>query len=519
MSHTAASKNVLRAVFYVRVSTKLLVQEESLKNQISFFENYVKQKEVQLVDMYIDDGFSVTSVVKRREMQRLMSDAESGKFDIVYVKSISRWSRDTVDSLNLVRKLRSLNISLRSITENYDSLTDPNEFLLTLHSALAQQESDLMSSRIKFGFSESARKGQHHGTPPYGYYKKQKGQLTPHPVHSITIKEIFKLYLQENWGMQKIANYLTSRNIPTPQTAIKAKNAGEKWHDSTIKSILINPHYTGVLVQGRETTDDNNKKFLQEHGYKSRVQLENKFHIVVPNTHDALVSQHDFDMVQEKLKKKAASKFSGRGKKSLFARLAFCADCSAGMNYKKDRKGYVCGTYQKNGSKRCSSHIIKHSKLKAAVFSDLTDLANRSVNMNSLLQTALNHSEIKNIHFNKELTRINKEIKNVQNEITSITRAFAKGDIKNDVFKTTLDVITKEQEALYKKASELNEMLSVEQNMEDQLITFKKELQKLINLQLSDEEILRSILQNLINKIEVFDNGDISIHYNFRNPN
>lgn len=516
MSYVAAIQNLLRVAIYVRVSTKYFAQEESIKNQVSFFENYVKQLGGQLVDVYIDNGISGTSVAKRSELQRLMKDAENEKFDVVYVKSISRWSRDTVDSLNLIRKLTSLNISLRSITENYDSLTDKNEFLLTIHSAVAQQESDLTSARVKFSAAETARKGKHHGTPPYGY-NKIEGRLIPHPIHSITVQEIFKLYLHDGWGVQKIANYLTFHNVPTPRTVLGAKNAGKKWHDSTIRLILTNPHYTGDLVQGRETTTDD-KIFLQERGYKNRVKVSKEHQIVVQNAHDALISREDFREVQTKLNNKANRFFRGRGDKSLFARLAFCADCGAGMVFKKDRKGYVCGTYQKNGSKKCVSHNIKHDKLKMSVLSDLNKLASQSVNMTSLLEVALNRSGIKTNHLKQEINHINQEISNIQNEITQLTRTLAKGLITPEMFKMANDTIMKEQETLQKKASEINQLLSVEEDTDHNLATFQAELKKFINLEISNKEVLRQMLHNLINQIEVFADGTIAIHYNFRNP-
>ncbi|QTV13173.1 recombinase family protein [Bacillus altitudinis] len=252
----------------------------------------------------------------------MIKNAENRKFDVVYVKSISRWARDTVDSLNLIRKLRSLNISLRSITENYNSLNDTDEFVLTIHSAVAQRESELSSARIKFWKKENARKGKHHGTVPYEY-TKVNGVLFPHPVHSITVKKIFQLYLCEGWGVQKIANYLTEHNILTPRAASGSKNQGRK-------------------------------------------------------------------------------EVSRKRKKIFIARIAFCADCKAGMVFKSHRKGYVCCTYQRNTSHKCSSHIIKHDKLKAMVLADLNELANQAIDMNSLVETALNRSGIKVNHLKEK---------------------------------------------------------------------------------------------------------------------
>lgn len=119
------------------------------------------------------------------------------------------------------------------------------------------------------------------------------------------------------------------------------------------------------------------------------MKISKEQHIVVPNTHKALISCEEFQETQSKLSKKAEKTFHGRGDKSLFARLAFCVDCSTGMVFKKDRNSYVCGTYQKNGSKKCSSHNVKHDKLKTAVLSDLNELASQSkpIQANPLIWT------------------------------------------------------------------------------------------------------------------------------------
>ena len=348
---------------YARVSTELNSQKDSLENQISFFVNFIQQKNGELVKIYADHGKTGTSLVKREEMKKLLKDAKRGLFQVVLIKSITRWARDTVDSLLLVRELKSYGVQVISIEDNYDSFKDQGEMHLTMLSMLAQQESDNISRNVSFGIREKARNGVFHGTPPYGY-RKENGKLFPKYPEADIVKAIFRWYLQEGWGRQKIANYLISMEVLPPRSASGAKNAGDKWHESTIRTILTNPHYTGNLAQGRTKTIPDDKAFSQQKGYKKRKKMDERELINVPETHLPLVSEKDFAEVQKRMKRKATKVFRGRGKKSLFARLAFCADCEAGMIYKKDRKGYVCGTYQKNGLKACSSHVIKHTVLK-----------------------------------------------------------------------------------------------------------------------------------------------------------
>jgi len=512
MSNVARNvmNSLLRIAIYVRVSTGKDSQKESLKNQMSFFENYIKIIGGQLVEIYVDEGKSGTSIVKRTGLKKLMRDANQGKFDVVLVKSISRWARDTVDSISLVRELKNLRINMRSMNEGYNAFEDQGEFILTLHSAMAQQESDNTSQRIKFSLAETARRGKHHGTPPYGY-DKQKGKLTPNPYQSAIVKRIFTMYLKDGWGFQKIANHLNETGIPSPRS-------GEKWYDTSIKCIISNPHYTGKLVQRSESVNNDNKLFLQKNGYKERIKIDSNLHTVVENTHEPIISDEVFKEAQMKWKVKSERVFRGRGKKSLFARLAFCSECGAGLNYKNDRKGYVCATYQKNGSKHCSSHFIKHDSLKSAVLNDVLALANESLNMKSLLQISIKRAGLNTNRLQNELTNVKSQLKQRKDEIISLSRALASERLTKDIYDETISEVMKEQEILTSRAAELMKLLSNEEDSTQYMQAFQTELRKFVRLDVPDEEALRDILHNLIRKVEINADGDITINYNFMNP-
>lgn len=507
----------MRCAIYARVSTGLESQKDSLENQVSYFEKFIQEKGWKLVNIYADKGITGTSTAKRVELKRLMGDASQGEFDVVLIKSISRWARDTVDSISLVRRLKSCGIRLMSVEDSYDSFVDDGEMKLTLHSMIYQQESENISKNVKFGIAEKSRHGIFHGTPPYGY-DKVKGKLMSNALHAPTVKLIFDLYLNKGMGMQAIANYLTEKEVPTPRAVLGAKNAGTVWQQSAVKLILTNPHYTGDLVQGRSKTDIKDKAFNQEKGYKKRLQVDKENWIIVPNTHEALITHEQFREVQEKMRKKAEKIFRGRGKKSLFARLAYCPDCGAGLNYKNDRKGYVCATYQKNGRKKCHPHFIKHEVLKQKVLSDLRQLASNSLSMNSLLEIALKRAGNKMTGAKDELKRVQQELKQLEKEQTQLARNLARELIDEETFKSCVQSIKSELEALRQSELELERLLSKEKDAEVGLHAFKKEILKFIELNITDEEFLRQVLHRLIDKVEVGTDGSITIHYNFKNP-
>lgn len=134
------------------------------------------------------------------------------------------------------------------------------------------------------------------------------------------------------------------------------------------------------------------------------------------------------------MKQKAVRVFRGRGRKSLFARVAFCADCGAGMNFKNDRQSYVCSTYQKNTAKKCSSHIIKHDALKKVILSNLKDLIDNSLNMNSLVDVTIQRAGIKKQNAVKELEKVQYEIGKLDKEFVQLTRKWTSGEIDKDMF-------------------------------------------------------------------------------------
>jgi len=310
----------------------------------------------------------------------------------------------------------------------------------------------------------------------------------------------------------------TAKKIPTPRAVAGAKNAGDKWQYSSVKLILTNPHYTGNLVQGRSKTDGKDKIFLQKKGYKKRILNNQDEWIVSPNTHPAIISQEEFQEVQEKISKKGEKIFRGRGKKALFARLAFCADCGAGMNYKNDRKGYVCATYQKNGKQACQSHYIKHDDLKDKVLADLRDLATNSLNMKALLDIALKRAGTKKLGAMEELKRIEREIHSLQAEKRELLRLLSRQVITQRDYEEQYQLINDEQIALEQQKRTLEDTLAKEVDTEANIQAFQAEIQRFISLQFDNEETLRHVLHRLIDRVEVSANGEITIHYNFKNP-
>ena len=233
---------------YCRVSTDKTDQLNSLETQKEFFLEYTKRTGDNLIKLYADEGISGTKIKNRKEFQRMLADAEKGLFDMVVVKDISRFARNTVDLLQSVRRLKSLGIETQFLTANMTSMGN-SEFVLTIFGALAQEESANTSKRIKFGKKMNAEKGR---VPNIVFgYDKTIGDyfnLSINENEAMAIRQIFQWYTGEGYGGSKIANMLNERGI-------KPKR-GNNWSQNSVCRILTNEIYTGKIINGKEEIAD-----------------------------------------------------------------------------------------------------------------------------------------------------------------------------------------------------------------------------------------------------------------------
>lgn len=504
---------MMKCAIYARVSTHREEQKNSLHNQISLAESIAKDHGFTIVGRYIDNGISGTGFNNRPEIIRLMEDAKKKKFDVVIAKSVSRLGRNLYKSLQLAHELEQQNIRLILPEDDYDTKLNPSRLMFNLKAIFAEEESVKLSERTKLGLRERAKQGKYKASlPPYGYKMNNETQkLEPNEETAPIVQEIFRLYLYEGWGMYRIANYLMRKGIPTPRTVSGAINAGTKWHQNTIKGILTNPVYTGKLVHCREETTHT---LAKSELYKLRRKVEPDKQIVIENAHPAIISEDDFQAVQQLMKKKGKSKSNGR--ESLFAHIAKCADCNSGMHFRSDRRkgAYVCGGYVKHSSSYCSSHIIEESLLLQAVKDDLKALIKDNIKLESLYGIAEKKTSSLQSSFTKELKQVERQIEKLNNQFVSLLTLHAEGAINTEQFKHQNERIAHQLQELANKKAEIQSALETRKDITEQLQAFKKEVERFANLDIDDEQVLKQVLQRLINKIEVYEGGKIKIHYN-----
>lgn len=339
----------MRIAAYCRVSTDKDEQLDSLNHQKEFFVEYAKRSDHELVRLYADEGISGTSLKKREEFKRLLRDAELGLFDMVVVKDISRFARNTVDALQSIRKLKSMGICTLFLTANMDSMGD-SEFILTLFSAMAQEESSNLSKRVKWGKKINAEKGR---VPQsiFGYDRIDNFTLEINPGEAGIVRKIFSLYNDQGLGCRTISATLNRDRDKT--------KLGSNWNARGVRRILVNPIYCGILINHKYEIED----YLT--GRQIRLPEEEQFCHSRPAW--AIVTPEAFRKAQEIMASRRTQYDSGEpfmagrySAKHTFSTLIKCAHCGRSFTrksytYANTRVYWRCVTNDQYTAEKCDN--------------------------------------------------------------------------------------------------------------------------------------------------------------------
>lgn len=339
----------MRIAAYCRVSTDKDEQLDSLNHQKEFFVEYAKRSGHELVRLYADEGISGTSLKKREEFKRLLRDAELGLFDMVVVKDISRFARNTVDALQSIRKLKSMGICTLFLTANMDSMGD-SEFILTLFSAMAQEESSNLSKRVKWGKRINAEKGR---VPQriFGYDRIDNFTLEINPGEANVVRKIFSLYNDQGLGCRTISATLNRDRDKT--------KLGSDWNARGVRRVLVNPIYCGILINHKYEIED----YLT--GRQIRLPEEEQFCHSRPAW--AIVTPEAFRKAQEIMASRRTQYDSGEpfmagrySAKHTFSTLIKCAHCGRSFTrksytYTNTRVYWRCVTNDQYTAEKCDN--------------------------------------------------------------------------------------------------------------------------------------------------------------------
>jgi len=351
-----------RVAAYARVSTDTEEQLSSYEAQVDHYTRYIQANaDWEFIEVYTDEGISATNTKKREGFKRMVQDALSGKIDLIVTKSISRFARNTVDTLTTVRQLKKKGVEIYFEKENIYTLDSKGELLITIMSSLAQEESRSISENVTWGQRKRMQDGK--VTMPYkqflGYEKGANGLPKIVPKEAKIVRKIYTLYLQ---GMTQnaIAKHLTEQGIPTP--AGKAK-----WCVSTVLSILKNEKYKGdAILQKTYCVDFLTKKMKVNEGEIPQYYVE--------NSHPAIIEPELFDLVQAeiKIRKTAGIRQSSA---NIFSSKIICGECGHfyGSKVWQSTSKYKRTVWQCNGKyghhTYCSTSHFTEEEIKRAFVS------------------------------------------------------------------------------------------------------------------------------------------------------
>ena len=494
----------LRVTFYARVSTDRYEQLNSLENQVTYFSNFIKEQENwTFVEGYVDEGISGTSVKKREDFLRMVDDAKKKKFDLILTKEISRFSRNTLDSIKYTQELLSNGVGVHFLSDNINTFQPDSELRLTIMSSIAQEEIRKLSERVRFGYKRSVEKGIVPGSNNIYGYIKNKGKLVIDEEQAKFIRLIFETYVSENIGVHRLGFKLFDEYGVT-------NYSGKPIAGTVIKNIIRNPKYKGYFCAHKETTID-------YHDRKRKRFKRDEWIVYKDNeTCPPIVSEELWDKANEILdarsKKHDQINKNNKYNKFPFSGLMHCYFDGATFvrgtyqigkgDRSRRRKFWACNNYRIHGKKKtegCNSPVL--------YYEELVEVCKKILNMILVCQDDL-ISEINDMisdirtkkDYKKEIKLIDEKLFKTNNEKKELIMMRMRKEIDPKEYNSLKDDLDDKINSLEENKRKLIEEEQNEQSSEKNYEDFKK---KLNNIVFSDDEKVLELAQLMFDDIKV----------------
>ena len=480
----------------------------SITNQRDFLQKYVAGRGWQVTNIYIDDGYTGTNF-QRPDFQRLLKDIEKCQIDTVITKDFSRLGRDQIGTMYYYQVyFPQMQVRYIAVNEGIDTAAgNSNEIMLPFLAAYNDFYTADISRKVRSALDTRKGNGFFIGAQaPLGYQKDpmQKGHLVPDPETAPVIQNLFQIYLSCG-SVIGTAKRMTEMGIPTPsewkQTLPTQQRFPGMWNETMVRRILTNPTYAGHLTQNR----------ARKLGYKvaKKVALPQEEWIIVPNTHIPLVSQQEFDRVQEMIRVRSYLPTAGEG--HLLTGMAFCADCGSPMTYvrESDTRTYmVCQGYRKGGRLRyCTAHCMREDFVIESIRQQLQMMAQR-LDAEALGKSATvdySHQQLL-----KQIQSAKRKLDQCKMMMQSLYRDKTNGTLSEEEFAELFQKNRQEREQLTHYIEESGTHLEQE-NAQEQLLERVRQM-------LSFENLDRGVLSTLVDRVLIHENKEIEIIVRFRKP-
>lgn len=491
----------LRVCAYCRVSTDTEDQLSSYRSQVSYYTDLIKKnKEWVFVDIYADEGITGTAISKRESFQRMINDCMDGKIDMVITKSISRFARNTLDTLNYVRKLKERGIAVFFEEEKINTLTMDGELLLVVLSSVAQQEVENISANVKKGLKMKMRRGElvgFHGCLGYDYNPIEKN-LTINEKEVEVVRYIFERYVN-GAGTSVISKELNNLEYKTKK--------GNQWTSSSVLGIIKNEKYKGDLLLGKTfTIDPISKRRLGNCGEEDQYYIKDH--------HEPIISNEMFDRAQEILSKRAYSrriKDVMPGKREKFSRqYAFscmleCCFCGSNFSRRNWHSGtpnekvvWQCVTNTKKGKMYCpdskgiSEKVIEDAFIEAY---RLLNCDNKEI-MTEFIERV--KSTLSDKSADKKLNKIDRELEANEKRKSRLIELLLEDVISKNDYEEKNYELGEQRKKLLEDRVEFQSQADNRKSLERRVIEFQRALEGNQVLSEFDRAVFESIVEKVI---------------------
>ena len=461
----------LRVTYYARVSSESDEQLNSLGNQIQYYEDFIRRNAAwTFVPGYIDEGLSGISTKRRENFNRMIDDAAEDTFDLIITKEISRFARNTLDSIQFTRQLLGCGVGVFFQNDNINTFDEDSELRLSIMSSIAQDELRKLSSRVKFGHQQAIKNNVVLGNSRIFGYRKENRRLVIDEEQAPMVRELFELYATDQYSMKQIEALFWEKGYRNLN--------GKKIAHTTMSNMISNPKYKGYYVGNKVKVVDmftKKQKFLPPEEW---VMFKDETGEIVP----AIVSEELWDQANAILRRRSDDVKNRQGvcnHANLLTGKLFCTCCGTAYYRREsqDRQGHknskwVCSGKIKNGADSCASFPIYEDEIKPLlldVFRDTEASAEALIEEYVEMYRALDRGG----RLGSQIAALHKKLATVEQKRMKLLTFNAQGKLDDADFLAMNKQCSAEAKTLQAQLDELTAQQESAGNMKQQLDTIR----------------------------------------------
>ena len=515
-------KVLFKAGLYARLSHEKEenIERGTIETQMELMKNYVKDHEdIVIEEEYYDASFTGTNF-ERPDFKRMLEDAKTGRINCIIVKDLSRLGRNYVEMGNYIERVFPfLNVRFIAVTDDFDSFRPGTDLMMPLKNIVNEFYAKDISKKVSTAHRRKWTTDEYMcGFAPYGYLKSktEKNRIVVDEATAGNVRLIYKLFL-DGKGYTPIAKYLNEQGIMSPLMYLKSLGYQQNvrtngvWTKTTVKSILTNQAYIGSAVHGKVVIEKYNNIPLHA--------TDPSEWVVVENTHEPLIDKKTFEKVQERVKEISDAYFAKEFTKhppnemNLLKGKIVCGDCGKGMRLSpRTTKSYVyfCGTFSDGINPACSRHKIDQEEVNKAVFAQISNHMRCCIDaLKVIRELNARSSGLKKYDvYEKAITRQRRELEKVNRKFSELYGDYSEHLINESEYLTLKQQYLLKSEALKK---EIDNLL-VSQNLYSKNYKIDEDWENLINKYLKCRKLNKELADAFVDKVQVFEDGRISVN-------